>query len=77
MISGISERQIYSATDVKVTKITFVLIILHTQYCTIQRYTVKDNLFALRVLSLMFIKSQQLSSQSPPSGLNISGKGPN
>lgn len=39
----------------------------------IKRYTV-INLFVFRVLSLMFTKRQQLSSQSLPSGLSISRK---
>lgn len=57
----------------KVTQTTFVLIRLRSD-AVIPRFNVIDNLFALRVLSLMFTKSQQISSQSPPSGLNISGK---
>lgn len=71
---GFLRNNIYSVTHVKLTKMTFVLIRLHS-HATIQRYNVIDNLFALRVLLLMFIKSQQLPLNLPHLGSTYQGKG--
>lgn len=59
----------------KVTQTTFVLIMTMWCCCDSKIYcNIYSNLFTFRVLYLMFTKSQQLCSQSPPSGINISGK---